>query len=108
MTTESYWLINLRGYQLEGKNGIETRTTFIFWGCLVMNKIIDYTVLDAGNLSNLRLDVEQYIKMGRQPFGDLQVVSVAWDAVRFYQPIVKYLDSNSQEWEINENTSKQP
>lgn len=62
-----------------------------------MENIIDYTVIRAWDLSTLRVEINSYLKKGRVPFWNLQIVSNWWVAMTFYQPIVKYwpLDSNS-------------
>lgn len=75
-------------------------------------KVVDYTVLYASDLGNLRTEMTQYIKMGREPFGSIRVVETGDKIIlyRYYQPIVKYqyLYVNPEECEkITGGISKQ-
>ena len=76
-------------------------------------RVVDYTVLYASDLGNLRADMFKYLKMGREPFGSIRVVETG-DRIlpyKYYQPIVKYqyLYINPEECEkITGGISKQP
>ena len=76
-------------------------------------RVRDYTVLYTSDLGNLRTDMVKYLKMGREPFGNIRVV-YTWDKLfpyKYYQPIVKYqyLYINPEECEkITGSISKQP
>lgn len=75
-------------------------------------RVVDYTVLRAWDLSNLRCEMTSYIKRGREPFGSIRAVTDSQGIVHsFYQPIVKYqyLYINPEECEkITGSISKQP
>lgn len=76
-------------------------------------KIVDYTVLYAFDLGNLRTEMAKYLKMGREPFGSIRVVETGGKLApyEYYQPIVKYqyLYINPEECEkITGGISKQP
>lgn len=76
-------------------------------------KVVDYTVLYASDLGNLRTDMVKYLNMGREPFGSIRVVETGDRLLpyKYYQPIVKYkyLYINPEECEkITGSISKQP
>lgn len=76
-------------------------------------KVVDYTVIYALDLGNLRTEMVRYLKMGREPFGSVKVIDTGAKICRYeyYQPIVKYkyLYINPEECEkITGSISKQP
>lgn len=76
-------------------------------------RVVDYTVLYAFDLGNLRTDMVKYLNMGREPFGNIRVIITGDKIVpyKYYQPIVKYkyLYINPEKCEkITGSISKQP
>ena len=80
---------------------------------MLEKRVVDYTVIYAFDLGNLRTEMVRYLNMGREPFGSIRVVETGGkiSPYAYYQPIVKYkyLYINPEECEkITGSISKQP
>lgn len=56
-------------------------------------KIIDYIVVNDGDIKQLESKIRKCIKNGFQPFGTFTAIR-SDGAFYFYQPVVKYENSN--------------